>query len=147
MKFLDIVLVIVSSAGLLHGVLAAMYLIFFKKKKVLPNLFLGLILIFMAFRIGKSVMLYFGDDLEPVFIFVGLAFLVLIGPLLRWYVLGMTRPDFKLPRRYYFLELAPFMILFIASLFVTEEWYKNSKLVIIIFPVDLYLFISTLHFI
>lgn len=89
-------------------------------------------------------MLYFGDDLEPVFIFVGLAFLVLIGPLLRWYVLGMTRPDFKLPRRYYFLELAPFMILFIASLFVTEEWYKNSKLVIIIFSSGL-IFIY-LHF-
>jgi AraC-like DNA-binding protein len=86
----------------------------------------------MAFRIGKSVMLNFGDGLEPIFIFVGLAFLLLIGPLLRWYVLGMTRPNFKLPK-YYILEFVPFALIFIASLFVTKEWYENSKLVIIIF--------------
>lgn len=132
MDFLEILLIIVSSAGLLHGVLFAAYLCFFKKKKTVTNLLLGLILIFMAFRIGKSVMLNFGDDLEPIFIFMGLAILLLTGPLLRWYVLGMTRPDFKLTRSYYY-ELTPFVLVFIASLFVTKEWYENSKIVIIIF--------------
>ncbi|MEC3908117.1 helix-turn-helix domain-containing protein [Tamlana sp. 2201CG12-4] len=143
MRFLDIVLIIISSAGLLHGVLFALYLIVFKKKKGLSSLLLGLILIFMAFRIGKSVMLNFGDGLEPVFIFIGLAFLLIIGPLLRWYVLSMTRPDFKLPR-YYLLELAPFILFFMASLFVTKDWYSNSKWVIIIFSSGL-IFIY-LHF-
>ncbi|EZH75729.1 hypothetical protein ATO12_02760 [Aquimarina atlantica] len=132
MSFLDILLIIVSSAGLLHGVLFAFYLTVFKKKKTLSNLLLGLILVCMAFRIGKSVMLNFGDDLEPIFIFIGLTFLLLIGPLLRWYVLGMTHPDFKLPK-YYISEFIPFILIFIASLFVTKEWYENSKLVIIIF--------------
>ena len=132
MRFLDIVLILVSSAGLLHGVLVAFYLIVFKKKKTLTNLLLGLILVFMAFRIGKSVMLNFGDDLEPVFIFIGLAFLLLIGPLFRWYTLGMTSPNFKLPRRFV-LELFPFVAIFIASLFVTKEWFENSKLVVVIF--------------
>ncbi|MDY8135957.1 helix-turn-helix domain-containing protein [Aquimarina sp. 2201CG5-10] len=99
---------------------------------MLTNLLLGMILIFMAFRIGKSVMLNFGNDLEPIFIFIGLAFLLLIGPFFRWYTLGMTRPDFKLSK-YYLLELVPFFIIFIASLFITKEWYENSKLVIIIF--------------
>jgi len=130
--FLEILLIILSSAGLLHGVLFAFYLCIFKKKKTLTNLLLGLILVFMAFRIGKSVMLNFGDGMEPIFIFAGLAFLLLIGPLLRWYVLGMTRPDFNLTKSYY-LELIPFVSIFIASLFVTNEWYENSKLVIIIF--------------
>ncbi|WP_132066041.1 MULTISPECIES: helix-turn-helix domain-containing protein [Aquimarina] len=132
MSFLDILLIIVSSAGLLHGVLFAFYLTVFKKKKTQSNLLLGLILVCMAFRIGKSVMLNFGDGLEPIFIFIGLAFLLLIGPLLRWYVLGMTRPNFKLPK-YYISEFIPFVLIFIASLFVTKEWYENSKLVIIIF--------------
>ncbi len=132
MKFLDILLIIVSSAGLLHGVLVAFYLIIFKKKKTLTNLLLGLLLVFMAFRIGKSVMLNFGDDLEPVFIFIGLAFLLLIGPLFRGYTLGMTSPDFKLPKRYIF-EFLPFFAFFIASLFVTKEWFENSKLVIVVF--------------
>lgn len=132
MDFFEILLIIVSSAGLLHGILFATYLGIFKKKKTATNLLLGLILIFMAFRIGKSVMLNFGDDLEPIFIFIGVAFLLLIGPLLRWYVLGMTRPNFKLPR-FYFYELVPFVMVFIASLFVTKEWFENSRVVIIIF--------------
>ncbi|MEM6542619.1 MAG: hypothetical protein AAF634_15795, partial [Bacteroidota bacterium] len=88
MKVSDIVLILLSSAGLLHGILFAFYLIVFKKKKRLSNLLLGLILICMAFRIGKSVLLNFGDNLEPIFIFLGLAFLLVIGPLLRWYVLS-----------------------------------------------------------
>lgn len=132
MDFLEILLIIVSSAGLLHGVLFAAYLCIFKKKKTISNLLLGLLLVFMAFRIGKSVMLNFGDGLEPIFIFIGLAFLLLIGPLLRWYVLGMTRPDFKIIKSYYY-ELIPFVLFFSASLFVTKEWYENSKMVIIIF--------------
>ncbi len=133
MNFLEILLIIVSSAGLLHGVLFAFYLCFFKKKKTVTSLLLGLILIFMAFRIGKSVMMNFGDDLEPVFIFVGLATMLFIGPLLRWYVLGMTRPDFKLPKKY-IAELIPFLFIFVSSLFITKEWFEdNNKMAIILF--------------
>ena len=87
---------------------------------------------FMAFRIGKSVMLNFGNHLQPVFIFLGLTFLLLIGPFLRWYVLGMTQVNFKLLKKHY-VELTPFISVFLASLFVTEEWYQNSKWVIVVF--------------
>lgn len=131
MSFLEILLIIISSAGLLHGVLFAFYLIFFKKKKLLTNLLLGLILIFMAFRIGKSVMMNFGDNLEPIFIFTGLALLLLIGPFLRWYFLGMTRSNFKLPKNY-FAEIIPFSLVFIMSLFITKELFENNKIVILI---------------
>ena len=112
--------------------LFALYLIFFKKKKSLADLLLGLILIFMALRIGKSVMLNFGEDLEPIFIFVGLTFLLLIGPLLRWYVLCMIRPNFRLIKSHLF-ELVPFVLIFGASLFVTRDWYEHSKWVIVVF--------------
>lgn len=136
MDFSEILLIILSSAGLLHGILFALYLCIFKKKKTLTNLLLGWLLVFMAFRIGKSVMLNFGDDLEPIFIFIGLAVLLLTGPLLRWYVIGMTRPNFKLTKTYYF-ELIPFVLVFIASLFVTKEWFESSNRVIIIFATGL----------
>ncbi|WP_420601756.1 helix-turn-helix domain-containing protein [Flagellimonas sp.] len=87
----------------------------------------------MAFRIGKSVMLNFGNDLEPLFIFAGLAFLLLIGPLLRWYYVAMTHANFRLPR-HYLLELLPFFIIFSASFFVTRNWFEtNDKQVIIVF--------------
>jgi AraC-like DNA-binding protein len=133
LSFLEILLIIVSSAGLLHGVLFAFYLCFFKKKKTLTNLLLGLILVFMAFRIGKSVMMNFGDDLEPIFIFAGLAFLLLIGPLLRWYLLGMTSPSFKLPKNH-LIELIPFGLIFISSFFITKQWFEsNSKEAIVLF--------------
>ena len=145
MNFLDILLIVISSAGLLHGVLFAIYLCVIKKKKTLPNLLLGLILICMAFRIGKSVMLNFGQDLEPLFIFAGLAFLLLIGPLLRWYVLGMTQYDFKLPTHYY-VELIPFTMVFGMSFFISKNWFDaHDKLAIIIFGSTL-IFIY-LHFI
>jgi len=133
LSFLDILLVIVSSAGLLHGVLFAVYLSFFKKNKTATNLLLAMILFFMAFRIGKSVMMNFGDDLEPIFIFTGLATLLFIGPLLRWYVLGMTGPNFKLLKNH-IAELIPFGFVFIASLFITKERFEsNTKTIIILF--------------
>lgn len=144
MSFLDILLIIVSSAGLIHGVLFAMYLCFIKKKKTVPNLLLGFMLIFMAFRIGKSVMLHFGHDLEPLFIFAGLAFLLLIGPLLRWYVLGMTRSNFKLPN-YYAVEFIPFMLVFVMSFFITKNWLDpaNKQTIIIFGSILIFIY---LHF-
>ncbi len=133
LSFLDILLIIISSAGLLHGILVAVYLCFVKKKKTVSNILLGLILTFMAFRIGKSVLLNFGEDLEPIFIFAGLAFLLLIGPLLRWYFLAMTQSNFKIVNSY-FLELAPFVFVFMMSFFVTKEWFDaNNKEAVIIF--------------
>jgi AraC-like DNA-binding protein len=134
LSFLEILLVVISSAGLLHGVLFAFYLCVFKKKKTLTNLLLGLILVFMAFRIGKSVMMNFGDnELEPIFIFAGLAFLLLIGPLLRWYVLGMTRSNFKFQKSF-FIEIIPFGLIFLSSFFITKSWFDiNNRTSIIIF--------------
>jgi AraC-like DNA-binding protein len=133
LRFLEILLVIVSSAGLLHGLLFAIYLSFFKKKKTTTNFLLSLILILMAFRIGKSVMLNFGENLEPMFIFIGLATLLSTGPLLRWYVLSMTSTDFKISK-VYAIELIPFCAIFISGFFISEEWFNdNSKTVIILF--------------
>ena len=87
----------------------------------------------MAFRIGKSVMLYFGNDLEPIFIFAGLAFLLLTGPLLRWYVLAMTRYNFEFSKNK-LLEFVPFALIFVMSFFVSRKWFEtNNKEVIIVF--------------
>ncbi|KAB1160360.1 AraC family transcriptional regulator [Tenacibaculum aiptasiae] len=97
----------------------------------------------MAFRIGKSVMMNFGDDLEPIFIFAGLAFLLLIGPFLRWYTLGMTKPNFKFLKTY-FLELIPFFLVFVMSFFITKESFENDRIVIILLS-SVLLFIY-LHF-
>ncbi len=135
MRFVDILLIILSSAGLLHGILFAFYLCFIKKKLKVSNLLLAGMLLFMAFRIGKSVLLNFGNDLEPTFIFIGLAFLLLIGPLLKEYVIVMTRVNYKIPH-YFYLEFIPFLVVFIMSFFITKNWFESSntnKEVIILF--------------
>ena len=133
MNFTDILLIILSSAGLLHGLAFAGYLCFYKKKKLISNYLLALIMVVMAFRIGKSVMLNFGSDLEPMFIFAGLALLLLIGPLLRWYVSVMINAKFTFAR-YPVLELIPFIVLFLASFYVTKGWYETlNEEVIIVF--------------
>lgn len=135
MRFVDILLIILSSAGLLHGILFAIYLCFLKKKQKVSNLLLAAMLLFMAFRIGKSVLLHFGNDLEPTFIFIGLAFLLLIGPLLKEYVIVMTRTNYKIPN-YYYLEFIPFLVVFTMSFFITKNWLESSntnKEVIILF--------------
>lgn len=132
MNISDILLVIISSAGLLHGFGLAVYLCFFKKKKYLANFILGLILIMMAFRIGKSVLLNFGDHLEPMFIVIGLAFLLIIGPLLRWYILAMTYPKFKLGSKY-LIELVPFFLVIGISFFAPSNWQDLSNNSIVVF--------------
>lgn len=111
---------------------------------MVTNYLLAFILVFMAFRIGKSVLLYFGNDLEPVFIFVGLTFLLLIGPLLKWYVAGMTTPNYKLPR-YHFLALIPFTALFFSSFFVTRNWFESNTQEVVMVFASLLVFIY-LHF-
>lgn len=77
-------------------------------------------------------MMNFGDGLEPLFIFAGLALLLLIGPLLKWYVMGMTQAKFKLPKNYG-VELIPFGLTFVSSFFMTQESFDNEKWAIILF--------------
>jgi AraC-like DNA-binding protein/multisubunit Na+/H+ antiporter MnhB subunit len=55
-----------------------------------------------------------------------LALLLLIGPLLKWYVLGMTTPDFQLAKKH-LLELTPFVLVFAMSLFITKEAFDKEK--------------------
>ncbi len=71
-------------------------------------------------------MLYFGKDLEPLFIFAGLSFLLVIGPLLRWYVQAMTKPNFK-PRKVNLLEFAPFVLVFLSSFFISNDWFNEHN--------------------
>ncbi|CAL2084875.1 helix-turn-helix domain-containing protein [Tenacibaculum sp. 190524A05c] len=144
MNYSDIFLIILSSAGLLHGVLFAFYLLFFKKKKTITNTLLGFVLIFMAFRIGKSILLNFSHDLEPIFICIGLAFILLIGPFLRWYFKGMTTANFKL-LKIHIPEIIPFVIVFGLSFLIAEYWLQpDNKVAIIIF--GSVLIFSYLHF-
>lgn len=105
----------------------------------------------MAIRVGKSVLLQFNDDLEFLFIFLGLSTLLLIGPLLYWYLKSLINPYFKLPIHQY-LQIIPFLFVLIISPFISEQWFiENGKhwAYILLFGIYLhlafYICISVIH--
>lgn len=77
----DIVLVIISGLGVVHGLFLAIFLWTYSKGNGLSNLLLGLLLTILSFRIGKSVFLEFSPHLHVKFIFSGLGTILAIGPL------------------------------------------------------------------
>ena len=96
MNVSDELLFFFSALGVFNALLISFYFFFFKKPKNISNFFLGLLLLMLAIRVGKSVFYYFNDDLAQIFIKVGLAACILIGPALYFYIKSCVRPNSKL---------------------------------------------------
>ncbi len=75
-----------SLLGAFNGVLLAVYFIFLSKTKKTYNIFLGLLLLVVSIRIGKSVFFYFNSNLSSLYIHIGIMACALIGPLLYLFV-------------------------------------------------------------
>ena len=52
-----------SALGAFNGVVIGLYFLLVAKPKTASNYFLGILLLALSIRIGKSVFLYFNDDL------------------------------------------------------------------------------------
>lgn len=96
MDISDELLFFFSALGVFNALLISFYFFFIKKPKNISNFFLGLLLLMLAIRVGKSVFYYFNDDLDQIFIKVGLAACVLIGPALYFYIKSCVQPDSKI---------------------------------------------------
>ena len=96
MNISDELLFFFSALGVFNALLISGYFFFFKKPKNISNFFFGLLLLMLAIRVGKSVFYYFNDDLDQIFIKVGLAACILIGPALYFYMKSCVQPDSKL---------------------------------------------------
>ncbi|MEQ8925063.1 MAG: helix-turn-helix domain-containing protein [Fulvivirga sp.] len=101
MPFSDIVLIIISGLGVIHGLFLAIFLFTYSKGKRLTNQLLALLLLILSFRIGKSVILEFAEDLDTKIIFIGLATMFLIGPLFLFFVNSLIKNSFKIHARHY----------------------------------------------
>lgn len=75
-----------SALGAFNGLLMALYFIFIAKPKHISNVFLGLFLLMLSIRIGKSVFFYFNPDLAFSYLQFGLTGCLFIGPFLYFYV-------------------------------------------------------------
>lgn len=97
----NILLILISGFGVVHGLFLAIFLWVFKKGDALSNKILSVLLIVLSFRIGKSVFLEFSEGLGIRMIFIGLATLMAIGPLFYLYTLALTNDFFKLKKSHY----------------------------------------------
>jgi AraC-like DNA-binding protein len=80
------ILFFLSALGVFNSVVLSFYFLFFKHNKTKSDLFLGLLLLALSVRIGKSVFYNFNPQLSKTYLQIGLSACFLIGPLLYFYV-------------------------------------------------------------
>lgn len=86
-----------SALGVFNGFLASMYLLFFRKKNRLPNYFLGLLVLMLSIRIGKSVYMVFNEDRMLLILQIGLSACFMIGVMLYYYVKASLKEISHIP--------------------------------------------------
>ena len=82
-----------SALGAFNGLLLSFYFIFFAKPKHISNRFLGVFLLMLSIRVGKSVAFYFNPDLSFVYLQFGLSACFFIGPFLYFYIRSVIQPQ------------------------------------------------------
>lgn len=80
------ILFFLSALGVFNSVVLSFYFLFFKHNKTKSDLFLGLLLLSLSVRIGKSVFYNFNPQLSKTYLQIGLSACFLIGPLLYFYI-------------------------------------------------------------
>lgn len=86
MGFGDKILFFFSSLGAFNGLILSIYFIFFTAKKYLSNYLLGVLLLVLSIRIGKSVVYFFDRSLSRIYLQFGLTACFFIGPFLYFFI-------------------------------------------------------------
>lgn len=120
MSAYDIILVVISGLGVIHGFFLALFLWSYKKGNSLSNKLLSALLIVLSLRVGKSVFLEFTNSVDIKIIFAGLSTIMAIGPLYYFFALSCTRKTFRLTTKH-FLHFIPAIIGFIIGLLLEEH--------------------------
>lgn len=92
MEFSRELLFFFSALGAFNGFLLALYFLFFARPKHISHFFLGMLLLAMSIRIGKSVFFHFNPDLAFSYLQFGLSACIFIGPFLYFYIKSMLNP-------------------------------------------------------
>ena len=118
----EIILVIISGLGVIHGLFLALFLWGYSKGNSLSNKLFSALMIVLSFRVGKSVFLEFTDNIDIKIIFVGLSAILAIGPLYYLFTLSCTSKSFRLQKKH-FLHFVPFVFGFIIGFqFEEHHW-------------------------
>jgi AraC-like DNA-binding protein len=80
------ILFFLSAIGVFNSIVLGFYFLLFKKSKAISDVFLGLLLLSLSTRIGKSVFYNFNPQLSKTYLQIGLSACFFIGPLLYFFV-------------------------------------------------------------
>ena len=121
MTFDNPILFFICSIGVFNGFLVSFYFLFFNKEKRTQNSLLGLLLLLLSLRIGKSVYVIFTlrEERDITLIQIGLSACFLIGVTLFYYLKASVNNEKKVPNSW----KLHFLILF---LFISITGYLRS---------------------
>jgi len=112
-----------SGLGVFNGLLLAAYFLFFKKARTFTGFLLGLLLLCLSVRVGKSVFLIFKPDLAKIYLQIGLSACFFIGPTLFYLIKSIREHIIEIPKYWklnFALHLA--IILPVGIMFTYEEY-------------------------
>lgn len=119
-------LLIACSFGGIQSLFWAVYFTLFSEKKTQSNLLLGGLFAALSLRVLKSTYYLFSEEMSTVFINLGFAAHLAVGPLLLYY-LNSIQKDKPLPTLFW-LQLIPAFLVTILSPWLTlnDFWYLGG---------------------
>ncbi|GAB3501647.1 helix-turn-helix domain-containing protein [Emticicia fontis] len=102
-----------SGLGAFNGLLLAAYFLFFKKTKTFTGFLLGLLLLCLSVRVGKSIFLVFKPDLAKIYLQIGLSACFFIGPTLFYLIKSIREHIVEVPK-YWKLNFAIHLVIIIS---------------------------------
>ena len=90
-----------SSLGVFNGFLLSLYFLIIARPKRVQHFFLGMLLLMLSLRIGKSVLHFFLADLSEVILQIGLSACVFIGPFLWLYIRSVLQQAQAIQKKTY----------------------------------------------
>ncbi|KQB99312.1 AraC family transcriptional regulator [Pedobacter sp. Hv1] len=104
-----------SALGVFNGFIISAYLLVFKKQKSVTSYFLGLMLLGLCLKIGKSFIYYFYPALPGFYIQIGLWGASLVGPSLFYFI----QSAYGTPTKITTIQKATYLFWFLAILIVS----------------------------
>lgn len=117
-----------SALGAFNGLVIGVYFLLFAKPKHPSNYFLGILLLALSIRIGKSVFFYF-YELDAIFLQFGLSACLFVGPSLYFYFRSVVQPDRPLNWKRHFIPL----LILIIGIGILYPWSLRPDLWIYFF--------------
>lgn len=133
MEFSRELLFFFSALGAFNGLLIGLYFLLFAQPRYASNYFLGVMLIALSIRIGKSVFFYFNEDLAEIFLQLGVSAVAFVGPSLYFYLKSTIHPHVVGHQWKYHFTLILFTLTIVGYMYPWEhfriEWFLIFDLI------------------